>query len=71
VVRDLIDRERVEHRAAAMVGDRDHDIVAGRRSGIFTVGVTYGYGRREELEAAGADRICESPAEVARLLLSA
>jgi phosphoglycolate phosphatase-like HAD superfamily hydrolase len=71
LVRDLIDREGIERGAAAMVGNRDHDIVAGHRSAIFTVGVTYGYGSREELEAAGADRICESPAESARLLLSA
>jgi phosphoglycolate phosphatase len=71
MVRDLIDRERIERATAAMVGDREFDIRAGKNNGIFSIGVTYGYGSREELEAAGADRLCESPAEVARLLLSA
>ena len=71
MVRELIERERIDRAAAAIVGDRAHDIVAGKRNGIFTIGVTYGYGSRDELAAAGADRICESPAEVARLIISA
>ena len=68
MVGELIQSERLDRTATAMVGDRDHDVVAGKRNGIFTVGVAYGYGSREELAAAGADRICESPADVARVL---
>lgn len=45
----------------AMVGDRRFDIEAARRRGFFTIGVTYGYGSREELEQAGADQIVETP----------
>jgi len=70
MVRELIERERVAHSATAIIGDREHDIIAGKRNGIFTIGVTYGYGSREELAAAGADSICESPAEVTDKLLS-
>jgi len=68
MVGELIQSERLDRTATAMVGDRGHDVVAGKRNGIFTVGVAYGYGSREELAAAGADRICESPADVARVL---
>jgi phosphoglycolate phosphatase len=68
MVRDLIDRAGIEPATAAIVGDREFDIRAGKSNRIFSIGVTYGYGSREELAAAGADRICESPAEVARLL---
>jgi phosphoglycolate phosphatase len=70
MVRELIERERVAHSATVIVGDREHDIIAGKRNGIFTIGVTYGYGSREELAAAGADSICESPVEVTSALLS-
>ncbi len=70
MVRELIERERVAHSATVIVGDREHDIIAGKRNGIFTIGVTYGYGSREELAAAGADSICESPVEVTSTLLS-
>lgn len=45
----------------AMVGDRSHDVVAGRSCGTRTVGVTWGAGDREELAAAGADRIVDAP----------
>ena len=51
----------------AIVGDREHDVIAGKHNGIFTVGVSYGYGSRPELIGAGADRICDTPREVLEL----
>lgn len=36
-----------------MIGDRLHDAQGAKTHGISTIGVTYGYGSREELEAAG------------------
>jgi phosphoglycolate phosphatase len=52
----------------AIVGDRHHDIIAGKTNGLFAIGVTYGYGTREELAKAGADQICTTPAEVTTAL---
>ncbi len=69
MVRELIERERIEPGAAAIVGDREHDIAAGRSNGLFTIGVAWGYGSVAELEAAGAERICSTPAELADFLL--
>ena len=43
-----------------MIGDRKYDIEGAHAFGIRAVGVTYGFGTREELETAGADAICES-----------
>lgn len=40
---------------AWMVGDRRFDIEGGKRVGIKTVGVGYGYGSEEELRTAGCD----------------
>lgn len=45
---------------AVMIGDRRFDVESGRALGMATVGVTYGYGSREELEAAGADRLVDT-----------
>ena len=54
---------------AVLSGDRKYDIYGGHAAGIQTVGVLYGYGSREELEAAGADALAETPeALLARLL---
>lgn len=43
-----------------MVGDRRHDVEGARECGIQCIGVTYGYGTREELEQAGAVYIAET-----------
>lgn len=53
----------------AMVGDRHHDVDAGRAHGLRTVGVTWGIGDRAELEEAGADVLVDTPAELAAVLL--
>ncbi len=42
-----------------MIGDRRHDIIGGKKNGMRTIGVLYGYGSREELKEAGADCIVE------------
>lgn len=51
-----------------MVGDRHHDIDAGRACGTATVGVTWGAGSRQELEDAGADVVVDTPDALAALL---
>ncbi len=51
-----------------MVGDTTVDIKAGRRAGAWTVGVLCGFGRRSELERAGAHVIVDSTADLNRIL---
>jgi len=52
---------------AFMIGDRDLDVLAGKRFGLRTVGAVYGYGGREELERAGADLLAGSPSALTEL----
>ncbi|HEX3576602.1 MAG TPA: HAD hydrolase-like protein, partial [Rhodopila sp.] len=47
-----------------MVGDRLHDIHAAQANGLRSIGVLWGYGGQAELQAAGADVIVGSPAEL-------
>lgn len=54
---------------AVMVGDRAYDMTAAKELGIQTIGVLYGYGTREELEAAGADYLADSPMDVVRHII--
>jgi phosphoglycolate phosphatase len=70
LVARLLREEGLDPAESAMIGDREHDIIAARRNGLRAVGVAYGYGSRAELNAAGADFICESPSEVAALMLN-
>jgi len=53
-----------------MVGDRRHDISGAHAVGMRGVGVLWGYGTRDELETAGADRLVDSPADLAPTVLA-
>ena len=53
-----------------MVGDRRHDIVGAHAVNMRGLGVLWGYGSRDELEAAGADQLVELTADLARVVLS-
>lgn len=57
-------RERV-----LMIGDREHDILGAKASGLGSLGVLYGYGDRAEHEKAGADTIAETVEELGAALL--
>ncbi len=46
------------------VGDRGDDMRAARDHGLRAVGVTWGYGSKEELEAAGAEILLDSIPEL-------
>lgn len=51
-----------------MVGDRKHDLVGAVANDMTPVGVAYGYGSIEELNAAGATAIANSPSDLPGLL---
>lgn len=52
-----------------MVGDRKHDMVGAANCGALAVGVLYGYGSREELEAFKPAALVESVADLSDTLL--
>jgi phosphoglycolate phosphatase len=53
-----------------MVGDRRFDVEGGQANGVATIGVLWGFGGREELEAAGATALAAAPAELPPLVAS-
>jgi phosphoglycolate phosphatase len=55
-------------RARALVGDRAHDVAGAHAHGLRAFGVLWGYGGRDELEAAGADALLHRPADLLDLL---
>ena len=50
--------------SAVMVGDRFHDVKGAKENGIPTIGVTFGYGAKEELVEAGVAYIAVTPQDV-------
>lgn len=64
LINRAIDALGVDKSRALMVGDRHFDINGAKAAGVKSAGVTYGYGSREELEAAGATYIASSVDEL-------
>ena len=52
----------------AVVGDTENDVRAGKAAGARSIGVTWGYGTRASLEAAGVNHLIETPDALPPLL---
>lgn len=52
---------------SVMVGDREVDVAAAHRNGLQACGVLWGFGSREELEAARPRHLASLPEELTRL----
>ncbi len=51
-----------------MIGDREYDILGAKTFGMDSVGVTYGYGSRKELQSAGATYIADNTSDILKYL---
>jgi len=59
LIADALKAEGVPSRHACMIGDRSYDIVGAKANGVACMGVSWGYGSRDELHAAGADLVVD------------
>ncbi len=64
----LIERENLDDGTCVMIGDRPHDMEAGRGNSICSVGVLWGNGTRAELLEAGADYLCATAEELKTII---
>ena len=69
LVAHLLRNEGLAPRTTLMVGDRSFDIHAAKQNGLYSIGVTYGYGSKSELKEAGADEIAASPSALLELFI--
>jgi phosphoglycolate phosphatase len=68
LVAHVLAEEGLAPERAVMLGDRRHDVEGARANGVRSLGVTYGYGDRAELSAAGATWICDDLREALAVL---
>ena len=54
----------IDRTTAVMIGDRKHDMIGAKKTGLDAIGVLWGFGDRAELERTGADMILESVADL-------
>lgn len=70
LIAGLINRYSIDKsESAVMIGDRKYDIEGAKANGIYSVGVTYGYGESEELIEASPDYIAETVSALRSILL--
>ncbi len=53
-----------------MIGDAVHDIAMGRAAGVRSLGVSWGFGRADELQEAGADEVHHEFSTLTKSLLA-
>lgn len=68
VIQYVLDQNAILPDEALMIGDRKHDIIGAIGCGVESIGVTFGYGSKEELEQAGADHIAYRVEEIADII---
>jgi phosphoglycolate phosphatase len=68
LLRYIAEREGIARGDAIMVGDRRFDVEGAREIGAASVWADWGYGEAEERDAAGADVICGTPADLIDIL---
>jgi len=68
LVAHILKTEGLNPQVSLMVGDRYHDIIGGKKNGVATAAVMYGYGSREEIEGASPDFIFHSLSDLAAYL---
>ncbi len=68
ILRDIMQISAYAPDDIIYVGDSGIDIGTGAAAGIDTVGVTWGFRSREELEEAGAKMIIDNPRDLLKLI---
>jgi phosphoglycolate phosphatase len=62
LVMRIVNEQRLDPSATAMIGDRSHDMHCAERASLHAIGADWGYGTTEELIDSGAHRVVRHPA---------
>ncbi len=68
VIEYILTECKIDTSAAVMIGDRKYDVLGAHKFGIKAIGVTFGFGSKEELLQSGADFIADTPQEIKNLI---
>lgn len=68
LVAEALSRLSVQPAQCWMIGDRRMDIEGARHHGLRSIGVLWGFGGADELQAAGAGTLAEAPTALLTLL---
>jgi phosphoglycolate phosphatase len=64
LISHILQNEEIASSSTLMVGDREYDMIGAKANGVCGLGVLWGYGTQDELEASGADACVSHPKEL-------
>lgn len=64
LISHILQRESIDSTEAAMIGDRRHDMIGANINEVRGIGVLWGFGTKEELEASGASKCVKKPGDL-------
>jgi phosphoglycolate phosphatase len=64
LISHILQSESIASTEAAMIGDREHDMIGAKVNGVRGFGVLWGFGTKDELEASGAYTCVKNPQEL-------
>ncbi len=65
---NIIDELGLKKEECIYIGDTSTDMLTGKSAGLYTVGVLWGFRKRDELEDNGADAIISHPSELLNII---
>ena len=68
IIAHALHKHELDPLRSMMIGDRAQDITGAQDNGLFAVAVSYGFGTRAELDAAGPDHMIDHSLEILELL---
>ena len=70
IISKIVKEMNVEKSEVYFIGDEVRDIEAGKKVGIKTIAVSWGYNTRDALDKEHPDYLVDSPAELEKIILS-
>lgn len=70
IIREILEDISADDNQVFMIGDSNVDIKTAKNSGLISIGCTWGFRSRSELEDEGADYIAETPCDIAEIILN-
>lgn len=68
VLENLFETMDIHREDTILIGDTKYDVIGAKEAGISCIGVTYGFGTKEELQEYGAIEVLTTPEEVGKYL---
>lgn len=68
IIQNIIKELELDPINSIFIGDMDHDIIAGKKAQLKTIGVTWGYQSEERLIVSNPDYIVSNPNEITEII---